>query len=569
MRAGESQHTEATGARQTSGGLALSPASPSEPFTRATVDPASLRQIRNLAIGVLGIFLAYKYGISEDPRVLSALWLPDSVLLCCLLFTPARWWWIYAVFALPFRFYFGTHGGLPAWQVLANFPNDWLKAIFSAYLLRRFARGPFRLDSLYQFGLFFCVAVVASPALSALAGAPVRHFLGQPFWDVWYRWFLSCALVALVVTPALVCWSVARPKVGFATPARYAEVLLLACGLLFTSYAAFGRVTDDPRWAVTVLYAPVPFLIWAAARFGPIGASTSICVVGILAMLSTRHGRGPFVANSPADNVVGMQLFLVFIALPMLLLSILITERRKTEESLRQTMHELAVSEEHLRDNFEHIQKLGARLLNAYEDERKKISRELHDGVSQQLTGVLLALTALKRLPGLHDAGRKQLEQVLPLLTQVSDGIRNLSRQLHPMVVEYIGLPRALQSLSVDSQSLHGMKVEFIGCELPAGFTSDSAVCLYRIAQEALRNAVYHSGSQRARIELAAADGRVQLRVTDWGCGFDVDRALRKGGLGLISMQERVQSLHGTLTVTSRSGSGTKIIAEIPVKAAA
>src|SRR5260370_24943405 len=121
-----------------------------------------------------------------------------------------------------------------------------------------------------------------------------------------------------------------------------------------------SRTTDDPKWAVTVLYAPVPFLIWAAARCGPIGASTAISVVGILAMLSTRHGRGPFLANSPADNVVGMQLFLVFIALPMLLLSILITERRKTEESLRQTMHELAISEEHLRDNFEQIKKLRA-----------------------------------------------------------------------------------------------------------------------------------------------------------------------------------------------------------------
>lgn len=570
MWAGKSQDTEATATRQRSGdGLALSRDSLSEPRATETADAASRRQIRNLIIGLVGIFLAYKYGMSEDPRVLSALWLPDSVLLCCLLFTPARWWWIYAVFSLPVRFYFGTHGGLPAGRVLANFPNDWLKAIFSAYLLRRFARGPFRLDSLYQFGLFFCVAVVASPALAAVAGASMLHAMGSPFWDVWYRWFLSCALVALVVTPALVYWIVARPKMGSATTARYAEVLLLACGLLVTSYAAFGRTTDDPKWAVTVLYAPVPFLIWAAARCGPIGASTAISVVGILAMLSTRHGRGPFLANSPADNVVGMQLFLVFIALPMLLLSILITERRKTEESLRQTMHELAISEEHLRDNFEQIQKLGARLVNAYEDERKKISRELHDGVSQQLTGVLLALTALKRLPGLHDAGRKRLDEVLPQLTQVSDGIRNLSRQLHPMVVEYIGLPRALQSLCMDSQSLHGMKVEFVDCELPPEFTSDSAICLYRVAQEALRNAMYHSGSQRARIELTAADGRVQLRITDWGCGFDVERALRKGGLGLISMQERVQSLQGTLKVTSRSGSGTQVIAEIPVKAAA
>jgi signal transduction histidine kinase len=570
MWAGKSEDKKAMGTHKRSGKeFVLSRGSLSGPRARETADPTSRLQIRPLIIGLLGIFLAYKYATPQNFHVLSALWLPDSVLLCCLLFAPARWWWIYALFSLPVRFYFGTHLGLPGWQVLANFPNDWLKAIFSAYLLRRFARGPFRLDSLYQFGLFFCVAVVASPALSALGGAAIRHSLGQPFWEIWYRWFLSCALVALVVTPALVYWIVARPKIGSAAPARYAEVLLLAFGLLFTSYAAFGRAADGSGWSVAVLYAPVPFLIWAAARFGLIGASTAISVVGILAMLSTRQGRGPFLAASPADNVVGMQLFLVFIALPLLLLSILIMERRKTEESLRQTMQELALSENHLHDNFEQIQKLSARLVNAYEDERKRISRELHDGVSQQLTGALLALTALKHLPGLHDAGRKSLDEVLPQLTQVSDGIRSLSRQLHPMVVEYVGLPRALQSLCMDSQSLHGMQVEFVGCELPPEFTSDSAICLYRVAQEALRNAMYHSGSQRARVELAIVDGRAQVRITDWGCGFDVERALRKGGLGLISMQERVQSLHGTLKVTSRSGSGTQVIAEIPVKAAA
>jgi two-component system sensor histidine kinase UhpB len=517
-------------------------------------------------IGMAGIFLAYKYGISPDSRVLSALWLPDSVLLCCLLFTPARWWWVYALFSFPVRYYYGVHGGLPPGQVATNYFNDWLKALVSAYVLKRYSIGPIRLDSLDQFRLFFCVAVVGTPTLSAFLGATIRYIQGYSFWDVLYRWFLSCALVALVVTPTLVYWIGARPPLRGASAKRYIEALLLAGGLLLTSYAAYGRPTGEGRWAVTVLYAPVPFLIWAAARFGPIGASSAISVVGMLAMLSTRHGRGPFVADSPADNVVGMQLFLVFIALPMLLLSILITERRKTEESLRQTMQELAVSEVHLRDNFEQIQKLNAKVLHIHEDERKNISRELHDGVSQQVTSALLALTGLKRLPGLPDAARKQLDMTLPILTQVADGIRNLSRQLHPMVVEYVGLSRALQSLCSDSRAFRGVEVEFAGCELPPGLASDSAIALYRVTQEALRNAAYHSGSARVRVELAASETGIQLRVVDWGCGFDVDQALRKGGLGLISMQERVQTLAGTLRINSRAGSGTEIIAEVPLK---
>jgi signal transduction histidine kinase len=544
-----------------------------QPLPLAATEPISagaLEQIRNVMIGAVGIFLAYKYGISsQNPRILSALWLPDSVLLCCLLFTPARWWWAYVLLSLPVRFYFGRPLNLSLGLGISGFANDWLKAVFSAYVLRRFSRGPIRLDNLYQFGLFFCTAVVVSPALSALGGAASRYAIGYPFWNVWYRWFLSCALVALAVTPTLVYWIRVRPSMLAATAARYAEALLLTCGLLLTSYAAFGRSTDDSVSTVAILYAPVPFLIWAAARFGPIGASSAISVVGILAMLSTRQGRGPFLAASPADNVVGMQLFLVLIALPMLLLSILITDRRKTEESLRQTMGELARSEEHLRDNFEQIQKLSARLLHAHEEERKNISRELHDGVSQQITSVLLLLAGLKRMPGLPEPGKKQLDATLPILTQVADGIRNLSRQLHPMVVEYVGLSRALQSLCADSRSFRGMEVEFAGCDLPPGLASDSAIALYRVAQEALRNAAYHSGSKRARVEVASCAAGIQLRVSDWGCGFDVDRARRKGGLGLISMQERVQSLQGTLRISSRAGSGTEIVAEVPVKSAA
>jgi signal transduction histidine kinase len=567
MQGGKFQHVDAAVERSTT--ATLIPGKPASATGTGWVNPGTLRQIRNLLIGAVGILLAYKYGVSQqNPSILSALWLPDSVLLCCLLFTPTRWWWVYVLLSLPVRVYFGRPLHLSVGLGISGFANDWLKAIFSAYILRRFARGPVRLDSLYQFGLFFCTAVVVSPALSALGGAAGRISLGQPFWDVWYRWFLSCALVALAVTPTLVYWTGVRPPMRGATAGRYAEALLLASGLLLTSYAAFGRATDDSVSTVAILYAPVPFLIWAAARFGPIGASTAISVVGILAMLSTRNGRGPFLAASPADNVVGMQLFLLVIALPMLLLSILITERRKAEESLRQAMQELALGEEHLRDNFAQIQKLSAQLLNAHEDERKNISRELHDGVSQQITSVLLSLTGLKRLPGLPEAGKKQLDMALPVLTQVADGIRSLSRQLHPMVVEYVGLSRALQSLCADNGSFRGMEVEFAGCDLPPQFASDSAIALYRVAQEALRNAAYHSGSKRARVTLAAGVASVQLRITDWGCGFDVDRARRKGGLGLISMQERMQSLRGTLRITSRAGSGTEIIAEVPVKTA-
>lgn len=563
---GSSQTSESNVARPLEGGLAdLFPAFENVRRPQA-LDLAWVREIRNVLLGAVGIFVAYKYGVSGSPKLLSALWLPDSVLLCCLLFTPVRRWWLYILIALPVRLHFATQIGIPPWQALANYPNDIVKALFSATLLRVFSRGRFRLDSLYHFRLFFIVAVVAAPALSAFGGASVRHLGGEPFWQNWYRWFLSCALAALVVTPSLVYWITAPAQALRSTARRYGEAFLLSLGVLLTSYFAFARsannASSNASSNIVLLYAPIPFLIWAAARFGPLAASTAISVVGVLAMLSSRHGLGPFVVSSSAENIVAMQLFLVVITVPLLLLSILITERRRTEHSLRQTMQDLARSREDLRENYDHIQNLSSKLLSLHDEERKAISRELHNGVSQQITEVLLALTVLRRHAGVPERARNDLDTVLSLLSQVSDGIRNLSRQLHPTVVESMGLPRALQSLCGDSKLL----VEFRGCELPAELSSNAALAIYYIAQEAVRNASYHSRSKRASIELSSANHGLQLRVRDWGCGFDVERARRKGGLGLISMQDRAESVDGNLKINSRSGHGTEIVVEIPVQ---
>jgi signal transduction histidine kinase len=553
--------------------------SPSDSSAAPSVAPApdggphrdrlfSVRELVNLTVFVVGLSLAYRYGMSSS-NAPAVLWVPDSVLLCALLFSPPRRWWIYLLVGLPIRLYIGLHSA-PLWLILATFPNDCLKAMLSAWLLRRVVRGRFALDTLVQLRTFFCVAVVLSPVLSAFAGAGVRCISRQPFWPNWYQWFLGDALAALVVTPTLICWIVwisERRGRGLLPRRRYTEMLLVSGGLLLASYAAFGRTTGHSG-ATAILYIPIAFLIWLAARFGPMGVSTGISIVGMLAMLGSGNGRGPFVADAPSNDVLGMQLFLLVISLPLLLLSVLMTERRKNQESLQLAMAELAAGEERLRENYEHIRKLSTRLLTAHEDERKAISRELHDDVCQDLTGVLLALALLKRQSGVPEPVIEQVDFVVPVISAMANKVRNLSRQLHPTVVEYIGLAQALELLCAQSRSLYGMEVELSSAGLPAEASPDSALCLYYIAQEALRNAARHSGSERARIEVATNQSHIQLRVKDWGCGFDLSAARRKGGLGLISMEERARSLQGRLQISSLAGGGTEVSAEVPLRPA-
>jgi signal transduction histidine kinase len=532
--------------------------------------PFSARGVFGFIVFFVGLALAYHFGMSSSNAVPAVLWLPDSVLLCALLFSSPRRWWVYLLVTLPVRLYVGIHAGIPLRLILVTFPNDCLKAMLSAWLLRRVASGRFALDSLAGLRTFIGVAVLLSPALSAVAGAAVRGLALEAFWTNWYQWFLGDALAALVLTPTLICWIVwidERRGQRLLPRRRFTEMPLASGGLLLASYAAFGRTTGHAG-ATAILYAPIAFLIWLAARFGPMGVSTGITIVGTLAMLGSGIGRGPFVTDTPSNDVLGMQLFLLVVSLPLLLLSVLMTERRKTQESLQLAMAELAASDQRLRENYEHIRKLSTRLLTAHEDERKAISRELHDDVCQDLTGVLLTLALLKRQRGVPGPFIEQVDSVVPVISAMANKVRNLSRQLHPTVVEYIGLAQALELLCTQSRSTYGMDVELASEGVPAEVSADAVLCLYYIAQEALRNAARHSRSERARIEVATNHGYIQLRVKDWGCGFDVAAARRKGGLGLISMEERAQSLQGRLRVSSLAGGGTEVSAEVPLRPA-
>jgi signal transduction histidine kinase len=513
---------------------------------------ASFSEVGKLAVFGTGVFLAYELGLRSMRGAPAALWLPDSVLLCGLLLTRFRKWWIYLLLALSVCVFVGLRSGDPLWRVVETFSNDTLQAAFSAYLLRYLAHGTLQLERLSHFASFVLIAVVTAPALSALAGAAVSYLVIHEFWRVWQEWFLSDAMTALVITPMILCWITSNGRAGFQSARRYVEAIAVAGGLLIASYIAFGRVRIDPGQAVAVFYAPVPFLLWAAARFGLTGAATGLSLVGISAMFTAQHGRGPFLADSQSENVMGMQLFLLVISCPLLLISVLFEERRRSESELN--------------NSYQEIRRLSASLLNAHDDERRTVSRELHDEVCQQLTAVLMSLNVLKKQSGVSAGMQSELEVLASGISQLSKRVHGLSQQLHPSMVEYLGLSSALTLLCRESESCHDMEVRFTNCELTAAVSLDSAVCLFTVAQEALRNTLRHSKSKCAFLELTNDEEHVRLHVRDWGCGFDVAAVKRKGGLGIIKMEERVRLLRGVLHITSTAGRGTEVMVEMPLK---
>jgi signal transduction histidine kinase len=149
----------------------------------------------------------------------------------------------------------------------------------------------------------------------------------------------------------------------------------------------------------------------------------------------------------------------------------------------------------------------------------------------------------------------------------LSSSVHDLSHQLHPAKLEQLGLAAAIGGLCRELTHRHGLKIDFTENEIPLAISPEVALCLYRVAQEALANATKHSGAEHARVELSGTAAMIALRVVDDGTGFDPARIHGQGGLGLVSMRERVFPLGGEIVIDSQPGDGTRVHARIPLSA--
>ena len=209
------------------------------------------------------------------------------------------------------------------------------------------------------------------------------------------------------------------------------------------------------------------------------------------------------------------------------------------------------------------VERLGliGRLLRAQEDESKRIARELHDDVGQGLALLAVEMDLLRqKLP--ESAG---VPEMLRHLRQLSSSVHELAHHLHPAKLGQIGLVAAIRGLCRDLNHSHGVAIAFTERQIPSAMAPEVALCLYRIVQEALGNAIKHSGAKDLRVDLSASADTISLRVVDEGSGFDPDLIHRRGGLGLVSMRERVYSLGGDIMIDSQPGGGTQVVAHVPL----
>jgi PAS domain S-box-containing protein len=231
-----------------------------------------------------------------------------------------------------------------------------------------------------------------------------------------------------------------------------------------------------------------------------------------------------------------------------------ITERRQAEDALRKSTAM--------------IRHLAGCLLIAQEEERRRIARELHDDLNQKVAALSIGISRIKRQQPPAALGLLcDLDTLRERTGELAHTIRALSHELHPAALEHAGLVAALRSFVAEFSRREEIAIAFEATGQPDSVPPDVAICIYRVAQEAVRNVAKHSGARRAELTLTVGETAVTLAVTDKGRGFDLPSARRGAGLGLISIEERVRALRGRLQISALPGQGAALLVEIPLLA--
>jgi signal transduction histidine kinase len=214
----------------------------------------------------------------------------------------------------------------------------------------------------------------------------------------------------------------------------------------------------------------------------------------------------------------------------------------------------------------ETLSSVSRRLIEAQEQERTRIARELHDDIGQRLALMTIELEQLQENPlNLPAEVRNRMGKLEKQSSEIATDIQSLSHELHSSKLDYLGIAAAMKGFCKEFGAQQKIEIDFKTHDLPKPLPPEISLCLFRVLQEALRNSAKHSGAQQCEVQLWATSKEIHLTVSDSGTGFDSEAAKESRGLGLISMEERLKLLNGTFSIDSQPKRGTTVHARVPL----
>ncbi|PWT80442.1 MAG: hypothetical protein C5B58_11665 [Acidobacteria bacterium] len=467
----------------------------------------------------------------------SVLWPACAVLSSVLLLLPRRTWLVLLPAGLAGFVLHDLQFGFTPWTIARLLIADTVEILIACLGVGYCFDGVPSFNSWRALASYSFFAVLLGPFVS---GFFVAMAVPGPYAVNWRIWFFSQALAFLTLTPAILSWFTADYRSGFR--GKKVEAAALIGGLAVLGYLVLMAPWDTIPSAL--IYSFVPFLLWAALRFGSMGVSNSMVVLSLLSIWGAVRGHGPFGGPEHFHQVLSLQLFLIFAAIPFMVLAAMAEERDRDQKALSN---------------------VSGKLVEAQEEERAWIARELHDDINQRIALVAVDLARLKEeFPGFDDHTRRRVEEAKQQIVEIGSDIQALSRRLHSAKLEYLGLRAAADGLCRELSQRHDVEIAFRYTDVPEKLSPESALCLFRVLQEALQNAIKHSGVRKFEVSLGCISNELVLGVRDSGAGFNPEQINDGPGLGLASMRERVRLIHGQLRIDSSPQDGTYIQAIVP-----
>ena len=435
----------------------------------------------------------------------------------------------------------GFHLVTSVGYVIINFGESLLATV----LLRRYAPEAIRLrqpsDILALMRYFVLSVSVGAPIAAAFAAS----ITDAHFWTVLRTWWASDISGVIVIAPMILALGRRQDERERWTPSRVIEGAAMLVGLVMTAWWIF-LVPNEARGPFPQPFQLLPFLVWAAIRFGLSGTSTVIVLTAGFCVLGTHLGIGPYATSDTLLAHLSVQAFACMLSVTFLLLATSVDSGRQSA-----MLH---------RD-------LVLQLQSAGEAERARLSHELHDDIAQKLAALKMQI----ELDQLLGQNRRTNTDAVGAVDGLIADVRELSRSLRPAPFEEGQLIPALATLARTEGRRAGLRVLI---DTPADEVSLSRECelaCYRVVREAVINIVKHARAHHLAVSALAHADFFSVRIVDDGTGFDVAPAARQavldGHLGLMGMQERLEEVGGTLKIRSRRGGGTMVECRVPLTA--
>ncbi|HUJ00594.1 MAG TPA: MASE1 domain-containing protein [Usitatibacter sp.] len=504
------------------------------------------------------------FALTFQPNPISTLWPPNAVLLAALLLAPARRWPLLVLATFPAHVAAQLESHIPLVMMLGWFATNCSEALIGAFLVRQLLGDELRFDSVRHTLVFIAYAGLVAPFLSSFLDATfvtLNGWGGASYWQVWTKRMFSNVLSELAIAPVIVTWLAGAPSDRRSPPwSAAAEATLLVVCLVLANFTAFWLQDRSSGAPAMLRYLPVPFLLWAALRFGPRGASAAFLSVVLAAIWGALHDKGPFLSEDAADTARSLQVFLSVMAMAVLLLAAAIGEREHARRELTHLSRVALVGKLTGAIAHELRQPLGAILSNA-QATRRVLSHDTFD--RQEL------------IDSLEDIVEQDLRAV-----RVLRGLRSLIAKEEPtrLPVDLKAVVTEAVELMAVQLKLRGVRVE-TQLESTLPMVTGDPVQLVQVVLNLLANASEEMAeaapAERAiAISSDVSPDRVALRFEDRGRGFAADDteklfeafySTKKSGLGLgLWICRAIIAAHGGRIWAESRGHGAVFHIELP-----